>query len=167
MRYLDAVHQAGISERQAVYWRAQGYVVASSDGSGTISEISSKEAAILFRTSILVRAGMKAANAAQIARTSIEQDSSAAELPEGLRINFPAAGERYVRADLRAKEVAALLEWNRATTDALVKDRAALSRVREVCDAPHVIPVQTLDGIQNAPVIWPYEIRAALDGPGE
>lgn len=41
---------------------------------------------------------------------------------------------------------------------------ARLAAARALADSPHVVPVQTLDdGVENAPVVWPHELRAALD----
>lgn len=42
-------------------------------------------------------------------------------------------------------------------------DRARIEAVRALADKPRVVPVQTLDGgVENAPVIWPHDLRAAL-----
>lgn len=90
MRYMDAVDLAGCSYRQADHWRHRGWVHATAEGPGTVSEISHTEASVLLRMAILVRAGMKAANAARIARATIEQGVQAADLPDGLRIVFGA-----------------------------------------------------------------------------
>jgi len=43
----------------------------------------------------------------------------------------------------------------------------ALARIEALAASPHVISVQTIEGDELAPVVWPHEIRAAaaLDQP--
>lgn len=88
MRFTDAVADAGISYRQADHWSRQQWVNVPQDGSGNPREISRREALVLHRMGVLVRAGMKASFAAPIARSTVEQDVPDADLPGGLRITF-------------------------------------------------------------------------------
>jgi hypothetical protein len=88
MRFTDAVSDAGITYRQADWWRQQGWVRSSAEGSGTVSEISRREALVMERMGILTRAGMLAGKAAVIARSTVERDVSDVDLPGGLRLTF-------------------------------------------------------------------------------
>lgn len=90
MKYDEAWTRAGITYRQADHWRSRGWVKASIEGSGFISEISTTEARILTRMATLVTAGMKPQAAARIARATVEQGVRAADLPGGLRLIFDA-----------------------------------------------------------------------------
>jgi len=46
------------------------------------------------------------------------------------------------------------------------KAQAAIARVRALALSPHVVPIQTIEGVENAPVVWPHAILNALDQGG-
>lgn len=85
MRYELARITAGLTVRQADYWRTAGYIEASAEGSGIASEITVAEAHVLLRMARLVRAGFTVAKAAEIARGRTGYDTFLA-LGDGIHL---------------------------------------------------------------------------------
>lgn len=81
----------GISYRQLDYWCRQGYLKAATGGTGQRRTWSSAELSIAQRMALLVRAGMVAESAAQVARDTITAGIDTVTLLPGLHLTFGAA----------------------------------------------------------------------------
>jgi len=65
------------------------------------------------------------------------------------------------RDDIAEMQLQSQLGYVQFILDRLEERDAVIARIRAVCDKPHVVP---LDGVENALVIWPHELQAALNG---